>query len=135
MRRMSLLLLILGACFATVVQAKTEAPQPDPALQKLSVFVGHWTYEGEIKAGPWGPSTMDSGEYDGQMIFGGFFFQGRWVDMGAHGGEHESGLVEDAVHRPSGLHQGPCAGTGHLCRDILGSPPRRSCSTREETRG
>ena len=84
MQRISILLLALVVCFATAMQA--QAPKPDPALKKLSVLVGHWTFEGEQKPGPLGPGGKSSGEFGGQMILGGFFFQGRWTENGALGG-------------------------------------------------
>jgi len=61
MRRFVVLFLLLMPGFFSVVQAQTPAaaPKPDPALKKLSVLVGHWTYEEEWKAGPLGPVADD----------------------------------------------------------------------------
>jgi hypothetical protein len=67
------------------MHAQAQAPKPDPELKKLSVFVGHWTYEGEYKPGPLGPGGKVAGEYTGQMILGGFFFQARWTEKGPAG--------------------------------------------------
>jgi hypothetical protein len=91
MKRISVLLLVLMVCFATAVQAQAPAPKPDPEMKKLHVFVGHWTYEGEAKPGPLGPGGKFAGEYDGQMILGGFFYQGRWTEKGPTG--ETGGLV------------------------------------------
>jgi pimeloyl-ACP methyl ester carboxylesterase len=85
MQRMSFLLLVLVACFATALPAQTEAPKPDPALQKLSVLVGHWTYEEDWKAGPLGPGGKMTGVYDARMILGGFFLQAEQTEKGAMG--------------------------------------------------
>jgi hypothetical protein len=79
------LLLLLVVCFATAMQAQAPAPKPGPELKKLHVFVGHWTYEGQAKPGPLGPGGKSSGEFSGQMILGGFFFQGRQTEKGALG--------------------------------------------------
>jgi hypothetical protein len=86
MQRISILLLALVVCFATAMQAQAQAPKPDPALKKLSVLVGHWTFDEEQKPGPLGPGGKSSGEFGGQMILGGFFFQGRRTEKGALGG-------------------------------------------------
>ncbi len=82
MRRISILLFVLVVCFAAAMQAQTQAPKPDPALKKLHVFVGHWTYEGEYKAGPLGPGGKMTGEQTIQMILGGFFLQSRSTEKG-----------------------------------------------------
>jgi hypothetical protein len=52
MRRISLLLFLLVFCSATAMQAQAPAPKPGPEAKKLSVYLGHWTYEGESKPGP-----------------------------------------------------------------------------------
>jgi hypothetical protein len=48
--------------FAVSLWAQTTVPKPDPELKKLGVIVGHWTYEGEYKAGPLGPGGKAKGE-------------------------------------------------------------------------
>jgi hypothetical protein len=65
--------------------AQKSSPKPDPALEKLQILVGHWTAEGEYKAGPLGPGGKFTGEYIGQMILGGFFFQGQETQKGTLG--------------------------------------------------
>ena len=87
MRRISLLLLVLVVCSATVMhaQAQAPAPKPDRDVKKLHADLGHWTYEGEAKPGPLGPGGKFTGEFDGRMILGGFFFQGRGTDKGPEG--------------------------------------------------
>jgi len=83
MQRISVLLLVLLGCFATAMQA--QALKPDPALKKLSVLVGHWTYEEEWKAGPLGPGGRITGVYDAHMILGGFFLQAEQTEKRAMG--------------------------------------------------
>jgi hypothetical protein len=83
MKRISILLCLLIVCFATAMQAQAPAPKPHAELKKLQVLVGHWTYEGESYAGPWGPAATSRGEYEAQMTLGGFFFQGRWTEKNA----------------------------------------------------
>jgi hypothetical protein len=85
MQRISVLLFLLVFCSATAMQAQAPAPKPDPEVRKLHVLVGHWTYEGEYKPGPLGPGGKVSGVYDGRMILGGFFFEGRATEKGPAG--------------------------------------------------
>ena len=85
MARISALLFLLVFCSATAMRAQAPAPKPDPEVRKLHVWVGHWTYEEQDMPGPWGPGGKVSGEYNGQMILAGFFFQGQWKERGATG--------------------------------------------------
>jgi hypothetical protein len=84
MKRMALTagLIVLAVAVAGLAQTP---PKPDPELQKLHVWVGHWTVELDLKAGPLGPGGKIGAEYDGEMILGGFFFQGRWKEKGVLG--------------------------------------------------
>lgn len=87
MQRFRILPSLLVACFVTGMLAQTPAaaPQPDPEMKKLAILAGHWTYEGEFKPGPLGPGSKVTGEYTGQMILGGFFFQGLMTQKGPDG--------------------------------------------------
>lgn len=87
MQRNKILSGLLVVCVTTALQAQAppSAPKPDPALKKLHVLAGHWTYEGEYKPGPLGPGGKIIGEYSGQAILGGFFFEGREVEKGSTG--------------------------------------------------
>ena len=89
MQRISVLLLLLVAYYLTAMraQAPAPAPKPDPALKKLSVYLGHWTCEDESKAGPLGPGGKGTSEASFQMILGGFFQQVRGKDNGPTGGQ------------------------------------------------
>jgi hypothetical protein len=64
------------------MQAQAPAPTPNPEVKKLRAYVGHWTFEAEVKPGPWGPGVKVSGTYGGKMTLGGFFFQGEAKDKG-----------------------------------------------------
>ena len=57
------------------VQAAT--PKPDPELNKLSVFLGHWRRVREYKPGPLGPAGKFTIDWTTRMVLGGFFLQGR----------------------------------------------------------
>jgi hypothetical protein len=80
-----LLLAISCVLIFSIVSAQTSAPKPDPAIGKLQPFVGHWTYEGEDRAGPLGPGGKITGAQDGHMILGGFFLELRWKEKGPSG--------------------------------------------------
>jgi hypothetical protein len=85
MKRIAFAVGLVVLVFAVAVSAQTVAPKPGPEHKKVEVFVGHWTYEGEYKAGPLGPGGKATGEYTAQMILGGFFVQGHWVEKGGSG--------------------------------------------------
>jgi hypothetical protein len=85
MTRISVFLFLLVFCSAMAMRAQAPAPKPDPEVKKLHAVVGHWTYEGEAKPGPLGAGGKLTGEFNGQMILGGFFFQGRSTEKGPTG--------------------------------------------------
>jgi len=85
MKRFIIAVSVVVLVFAVGLQAQTSAPKPGPEHKRVEIFVGHWTYVGEYIAGPLGPGSKVTGEYTGQMILGGFFFQGQWVEKGPSG--------------------------------------------------
>jgi len=85
MKRISLLLSLLVVCFVTAVQAQAPAPKPAPELKQLHILLGHWTYTCDYQAGPLGPASKATGEYTNQMILGGFFMKGQWMEKSASG--------------------------------------------------
>ena len=91
MRRITILLFLSVFCFTTVMQAQAPAPKPAPEVKNLSVYLGHWTYEGESKPGPWGPGGKFTGERDVRWILRGFYLETRVREKGAAG---ESQSVE-----------------------------------------
>jgi hypothetical protein len=85
MRRFVIAFSVAVLVCALAIQAQTTAPKPGPEHKKAEVFVGHWAYEVEYKAGPLGPGGKATGDYTAQMILGGFFVRGLWVERGASG--------------------------------------------------
>jgi len=85
MKRFVIAISLVFLVFAVFAWAQTPAPKPGPEHQKVRIFAGHWTYEGEYKPGPWGPGGKVSGEYTAQPILGGFFVQGHWTEKGPLG--------------------------------------------------
>jgi hypothetical protein len=85
MKRFIFLVSLVVLVFAVSFWAQTTAPKPDPELKKLSALVGHWTYEGEYKAGPTGPGGNAKGDELIQWINGGFFLQDLEIEKVALG--------------------------------------------------
>lgn len=79
----ALITLIVAACFSgtALAQQLNQTADPDPALKKLTVYVGQWKYEGESKAGPLGPAGKIVGEATSEMILRGFFLEWRWKEQ------------------------------------------------------
>jgi len=85
MKRIVIAVCVVVLVLAIASWAQTPAPKPGPEHNKVGVLVGHWTYEVEYKGSPFGPAGKATGTYDAQMILGGFFIQGHWVEKGASG--------------------------------------------------
>jgi len=81
MKRIAILSSLLAVCFVIAVQAQT-APKPAPEFQQLHGVLGHWTYTCDYQAGPLGPAGSSAGEFNNQMILGGFFMKGQWKEKG-----------------------------------------------------
>ncbi len=85
MKRIAVCVCMAMLSVAVVARAQTPAPKPGAEWQKMAVFLGHWTYEGAYKPGPFGPGARVTGEETLEMVLGGFFIQGRWVEKRASG--------------------------------------------------
>lgn len=85
MKRMALAVGMVVLVFAVSLWAQTTAPKPDPEFKKFDVFLGHWTYEGEYKAGPLGPASKVTGAFSSRKILGGFFIENQSTEKGAMG--------------------------------------------------
>jgi Protein of unknown function (DUF1579) len=97
MKRFTILCLLLVVGFVFAMQAQMSAPKPDPEVKKLNVYVGHWTYEGESRSGPFSPGGKFTGSATGQMILRGFFLEWRWKDQGPTVGTQQ-GLEIESYH-------------------------------------
>jgi Protein of unknown function (DUF1579) len=60
--------LVLG-----VALAQGPVPKPAPDVQKIGYFVGSWTSEGDMKAGPMSPGGKVTIQEEGKWMDGGFF--------------------------------------------------------------
>jgi hypothetical protein len=93
MKRMALAVGLVVLVFAVSLWAQTTAPKPDPEIKKFDVFLGHWTYAGEYKAGPLGPGSKFTGELTIKTILNGFFFQNQAIEKGPLGGSRYMEIV------------------------------------------
>ena len=98
MKRIPFVVGLVLLIFAVSLWAQTTAPKPDPEFKKFDVFLGHWTYEGENKAGPFGPASKVTGEETGKRILGDFFIQFQISIKGAMG---ESRSIEIVGYDPA----------------------------------
>lgn len=85
MKRIVLLAGFVASLSAMALQAQTPAPKPGPEHQKLNIWVGDWTYEGEAQATPLGPAGKSTGKMTVRPILGGFFVEFRGEDTGPAG--------------------------------------------------
>jgi roadblock/LC7 domain-containing protein len=85
MKRVAFVVGLVVLVFAVSVWAQTMAPKPDPEIKKFDVFLGHWTYTVEYKAGPLGPASKATGDLTIKKILGGFFFQTQATEKGPMG--------------------------------------------------
>jgi hypothetical protein len=61
--------LVLAAC----APAQTDTPKPGPEHQKLDLFAGSWTLDGDLKPGPMGPGGKVSEDEKCEWMEGNFF--------------------------------------------------------------
>jgi len=78
----------------TIVAVAAQAPpmpKPGPEHQALAVFVGNWTFSGEMKPGAMGPGGKMTGSDRISWMPGGFFverkFEGNMAGMDVKGTE------------------------------------------------
>src|SRR5262245_58306247 len=71
---MKLLALALIATPALLsAQTAAQPPRPGPEVQKLAVFAGRWTSDGEVKPGPMGPGGKMASTSNCEWFSGGFY--------------------------------------------------------------
>ena len=56
MKRLILAVGLLVSVFAVAIWAQTP-PKPGPELQKLHVWVGHWTVDVDLRRDRWAPAA------------------------------------------------------------------------------
>ena len=94
---------LMALLSALALQAQTPAPKPGPEHQKLNIWVGDWTFEGEAQATPLGPAGRFAGKSTVRPILNGFFVEFRGESKGPKdpGGTFRSIEVDgyDAVNK------------------------------------
>jgi len=85
MKGMISLIAVMSISAVLVLGQAPHALKPGPEHQKLSAFVGNWTFEGEAKASPMGPAGKVTGTDRIQWLPGGFFLERRSEGKGPAG--------------------------------------------------
>jgi hypothetical protein len=85
--------MVFGVCVAVLVfsvalQAQTSGSQPSPEHKKLEVWAGNWTFQGEAKDSPSGPSYKIDCSWQGRWLPGGFFLEIHGTWKGQSGEDH-----------------------------------------------
>lgn len=70
---------------STALYGQAPVPTPGPEHQKLAIWVGDWTYEGEAQATPLGPAGRLAGKSTVRPILGGFFVEWQGEETGPSG--------------------------------------------------
>jgi hypothetical protein len=79
---------------ASALQAQAAEPsKPGPEHQKLNYFVGNWTLEGTMQAGPMGPGGPMTGTDTCEWFPGGFHLVCKSDGRGPTGDMHGLGLL------------------------------------------
>ena len=91
MRRIAISVALVVLLFAVMAQAQTPTAKPGPEHNRLHVYNGEWTYEGETKATPLGPADKFTGKVTIRMILNGFFQEARFEE------KHPSGLFHSIL--------------------------------------
>jgi len=85
MKRTVISLAMLTMCVTTLVAQAPPAPKPGPEHQKLSAFVGNWTFSGEMKPGPMGPGGKMTGTDRIMWLADNFALERRFSGTGPMG--------------------------------------------------
>lgn len=85
MKRAAVVVAIVLAAEGIITGQAPPMPKPGPEHQRLGVFVGNWTFTGEMKPGPMGPGGKMTGTDRIQWMPGNFFIERRFEGKGPMG--------------------------------------------------
>jgi Protein of unknown function (DUF1579) len=85
MKRTAVVFAIALAAEGLVAGQAPPMPKPGPEHQRLGVFVGNWTFAGEMKPGPMGPGGKMTGTDRIQWMPGNFVVERRFEGKGPMG--------------------------------------------------
>jgi hypothetical protein len=85
MKCFAVVVAVVSMSAAVVTAQKQEMPKPGPEHQRLGVFVGNWTFEGELKPSPTGPGGKMTGTESIDWAPGGFFVQRSYQGKSPNG--------------------------------------------------
>ena len=80
-----LVIVLLVLAVPYLAHGQAQPPKPGPEVQKLGYYVGTWTYDSELKAGPFGPAGKISGTETCEWFTGGFHIVCRGEGTGPSG--------------------------------------------------
>ncbi|HSS95784.1 MAG TPA: DUF1579 family protein, partial [Terriglobales bacterium] len=84
MKRVSVVLLLSMLLMAVAAVAQMPGP-PAPELKKLDYFIGNWTLDGDVKAGPMGAGGKDTGTAKNEWMDGNYFMISQATHNGVMG--------------------------------------------------
>ena len=74
-----------GLLAAALAQQSSQPPKPGPEHQKLRLWLGEWTYEGESQTTFLGPGGQFTGRMTGRPILNGFGAELVFIERGTSG--------------------------------------------------
>lgn len=85
MKQVAISAAMLAMCVTMLAAQAPPAPKPGPEHQKLGVFVGNWTFTGEMKPGPMGPGGKMTGTDRIAWLADNFAVERRFTGKGPMG--------------------------------------------------
>jgi Protein of unknown function (DUF1579) len=91
--RMSLGLAVVCVFAGGLLAQESKMPQPGPEHKRIAYLGGHWTSEGEMKPGPFGPGGKMTATDHNEWFPGGFFLVIHSAGTSPMGAMHEMAII------------------------------------------